>query len=87
MTISPSYSLLLHFYSFFRNVPDYSIFIGDLPPGATDEMLFDLFAAKYQSVRTAKIVTDKDTGAPKGSFSPSLSLSLSFLCILSLPLF
>jgi RNA recognition motif-containing protein len=51
-----------------RNVPDYSIFIGDLPPGVTDEMLFDLFAAKYQSVRTARIVTDKDTGQSKGFF-------------------
>jgi RNA recognition motif-containing protein len=49
-----------------KNVPDYSIFIGDLPPGVTDEMLFDLFSSKYQSVRTAKIVTDKDTGQPKG---------------------
>ncbi|KAL3647570.1 Polyadenylate-binding protein rbp47b' [Castilleja foliolosa] len=46
--------------------PDYSIFVGDLAPDVTDYLLMETFRASYTSVRGAKVVTDPNTGRPKG---------------------
>ncbi|XP_075520959.1 polyadenylate-binding protein RBP47-like [Primulina tabacum] len=45
---------------------DLSIFVGDLATDVTDEMLHDIFASKYPSVKGAKVVIDLSTGRPKG---------------------
>jgi len=44
---------------------EYSLFVGDLSPEVTDDMLLDFFRAKYPSVRAAKVCYD-DRGYPKG---------------------
>ncbi|GFP87008.1 polyadenylate-binding protein rbp47b' [Phtheirospermum japonicum] len=46
--------------------PEHSIFVGDLAPDVTDYLLMETFRAGYTSVRGAKVVTDPNTGRPKG---------------------
>jgi RNA recognition motif-containing protein len=46
--------------------PDHSIFVGDLAPDVTDYLLQETFRVNYPSVRGAKVVTDPNTGRPKG---------------------
>lgn len=46
--------------------PDHSIFVGDLAPEVTDDLLHKLFLDKYPSVKTAKVVIDGSTGRSKG---------------------
>lgn len=48
------------------NVPDLSIFVGDLAADVTDSMLHETFASKYPSVKAAKVVFDANTGRSKG---------------------
>ncbi|XP_028802963.1 polyadenylate-binding protein RBP47 isoform X1 [Neltuma alba] len=48
------------------NVPDLSIFVGDLAADVTDSMLHDTFASRYPSVKAAKVVFDANTGRSKG---------------------
>ena len=48
------------------NVPDLSIFVGDLAADVTDSMLHETFASKYPSVKAAKVVFDATTGRSKG---------------------
>lgn len=45
---------------------DLSIFVGDLAPDVTDDMLHDTFASRYPSVKDAKVVVDLGTGRSKG---------------------
>ncbi|KAJ6692570.1 TRNA SELENOCYSTEINE 1-ASSOCIATED PROTEIN 1-RELATED-RELATED [Salix purpurea] len=45
---------------------DLSIFVGDLAADVTDAMLQETFAAKYTSVKGAKVVADSNTGRSKG---------------------
>ncbi|KZV37452.1 hypothetical protein F511_24859 [Dorcoceras hygrometricum] len=45
---------------------DLSVFVGDLAVDVTDEMLHDIFASRYSSVKGAKVVVDSSTGRPKG---------------------
>eukprot|EP00898_Chlorokybus_atmophyticus_P000822 jgi/Chlat1/1740/Chrsp13S02170 len=45
---------------------EHSLFVGDLPPEATDQILMDTFRARYGSVRGAKVVTDPATYRAKG---------------------
>lgn len=44
---------------------EYSLFVGDLDPGISDDMLLDFFRVKYPSVRAAKVCFD-ERGYPKG---------------------
>ncbi|KAI3740965.1 hypothetical protein L2E82_31440 [Cichorium intybus] len=46
--------------------PDFTIFVGDLAADVTDYTLQETFRAHYQSVRSAKVVTDRTTGRTKG---------------------
>lgn len=46
--------------------PEFTIFVGDLAPDVTDQMLQQTFSAHYSSVKGAKIVTDMMTGRAKG---------------------
>ncbi|XP_059453876.1 polyadenylate-binding protein RBP47-like [Corylus avellana] len=48
------------------NVPDLSIFVGDLAADVTDSLLQETFASKYPSVKAAKVVFDANTGRSKG---------------------
>ncbi|XP_004501589.1 polyadenylate-binding protein RBP47C'-like [Cicer arietinum] len=48
------------------NVPDLSIFVGDLATDVTDSMLHETFSNKYPSVKAAKVVFDANTGRSKG---------------------
>jgi len=45
---------------------DHSIFVGDLAADVTDEMLMELFASKYRSVKGAKVIIDANTGRSRG---------------------
>ncbi|KAG8071130.1 hypothetical protein GUJ93_ZPchr0006g41621 [Zizania palustris] len=45
---------------------DHSIFVGDLAVDVTDEMLTELFASKYRSVKGAKVIIDGNTGRSRG---------------------
>lgn len=45
---------------------DHSIFVGDLAPDVTDEVLLATFASRFSSVRNAKVVTDPMTRMSKG---------------------
>ncbi|XP_076942127.1 polyadenylate-binding protein RBP47-like [Bidens hawaiensis] len=45
---------------------DLSIFIGDLAPDVTDGLLYETFAGRYPSVKSAKVVFDTNTGCSKG---------------------
>ena len=49
-----------------ENGPELSIFVGDLSPDVTDSMLQELFAERYPSVKSAKVVIDSNTGRSKG---------------------
>ncbi|KAJ3341378.1 hypothetical protein HDU93_005014 [Gonapodya sp. JEL0774] len=46
--------------------PEYSIFVGDLAPEVTDYTLMSLFSSHYESVKSAKVVTDPLTNASRG---------------------
>ncbi|KAJ9153770.1 hypothetical protein P3X46_027177 [Hevea brasiliensis] len=46
--------------------PDYTIFVGDLAADVNDYLLQETFRAVYQSVKGAKVVTDRITGRSKG---------------------
>ncbi|KAH7523591.1 hypothetical protein FEM48_Zijuj06G0028100 [Ziziphus jujuba var. spinosa] len=48
------------------NVPDLSIFVGDLAADVTDSLLHETFASRYPSVKAAKVVFDANTGRSKG---------------------
>lgn len=48
------------------NRNEFSIFVGDLAPEVTEQMLFELFGTKYASVTSTKIMTDPMTGNSKG---------------------
>ncbi|THU53108.1 hypothetical protein C4D60_Mb10t10950 [Musa balbisiana] len=45
---------------------DHSIFVGDLASDVTDSILHETFAAKFSSVKGAKVVVDANTGRSKG---------------------
>ncbi|CAH0482778.1 unnamed protein product [Peronospora belbahrii] len=45
---------------------DHSIFVGDLAPDVSDEMLLSTFTARFTSVRGAKVVMDPVTRMSKG---------------------
>jgi len=45
---------------------DHSIFVGDLAPDVTDELLLSTFNARFTSVRGAKVVMDPVTRMSKG---------------------
>ncbi|KAM3241630.1 hypothetical protein ACQJBY_054465 [Aegilops geniculata] len=45
---------------------DHSIFVGDLAVDVTDDMLMELFANKYRSVKGAKVIIDANTGRSRG---------------------
>jgi RNA recognition motif-containing protein len=47
-------------------VSDHSIFVGDLDADVTDEMLLELFASKYRSVKGAKVIIDANSGRSRG---------------------
>ena len=46
--------------------PKHSIFVGDLAPDVTDNLLQETFRAQYPPVKGAKVVTDPNTGRSKG---------------------
>ncbi|OZJ03138.1 hypothetical protein BZG36_04649 [Bifiguratus adelaidae] len=46
--------------------PEYSIFVGDLGSDATESMLLSLFQSRYPSCKSAKIMTDPQTGFSRG---------------------
>ncbi|KAL0362239.1 UNVERIFIED_CONTAM: Polyadenylate-binding protein RBP45 [Sesamum calycinum] len=46
--------------------PEHTIFVGDLAGDVTDYVLQETFKAVYQSVKGAKVVTDRVTGRSKG---------------------
>lgn len=48
------------------NVPDLSLFVGDLAADVTDSTLLEIFSNKYPSVKAAKVVFDANTGRSKG---------------------
>ncbi|KAJ4894005.1 Polyadenylate-binding protein RBP47B [Raphanus sativus] len=49
-----------------NNGPELSVFVGDLSPDVTDALLQELFAERYPSVKSAKVVIDSNTGRSKG---------------------
>jgi len=42
--------------------PEYSLFVGDLAPEVNDFILQQTFAERYKSIKSAKVVTDSQTG-------------------------
>ncbi|KAL6553404.1 Polyadenylate-binding protein rbp45 [Orobanche gracilis] len=48
------------------NTPEHTVFVGDLAGDVTDYVLQETFKAVYQSVKGAKVVTDRATGRSKG---------------------
>ncbi|KAJ3188519.1 hypothetical protein HK101_009118 [Irineochytrium annulatum] len=46
--------------------PEYSIFVGDLSPEVNDLLLMNTFQARYGSIKSAKVVTDPQTGMSRG---------------------
>ncbi|KAL5548346.1 hypothetical protein UlMin_003577 [Ulmus minor] len=46
--------------------PEHTIFVGDLAADVTDYMLQETFKTVYQTVKGAKVVTDRTTGRSKG---------------------
>ncbi len=42
-----------------------NVFVGNLPFSATEDEVADLFAA-YGTVDTVRLITDRDTGRPRG---------------------
>ncbi|CAH0485924.1 unnamed protein product [Peronospora farinosa] len=49
-----------------ESLEDHSIFVGDLAPDVTDELLLSTFNARFSSVRGAKVVMDPVTRMSKG---------------------
>ncbi|KAL2498285.1 Polyadenylate-binding protein RBP47C [Abeliophyllum distichum] len=49
-----------------NNGSDLSIFVGDLAADVTDNLLHEIFASKYPSVKAANVVIDANTGRSKG---------------------
>ncbi|ORY99713.1 hypothetical protein BCR42DRAFT_430043 [Absidia repens] len=47
-------------------IPEYSIFVGDIPPDCSDTILFSVFQTRYPSCKSAKIMTDPTTGQSRG---------------------
>lgn len=45
---------------------DHSVFVGDLAPDVSDELLSSTFSARFASVRSAKVVIDPITRMSKG---------------------
>ncbi|AGO10144.1 AaceriAAR151Wp [[Ashbya] aceris (nom. inval.)] len=45
--------------------PEYSLFVGDLSPTATEAHLLSLFQTKFKSVKTVRVMTDPITGASR----------------------
>ncbi|KAG8365081.1 hypothetical protein BUALT_Bualt18G0067100 [Buddleja alternifolia] len=48
------------------DTPEHTVFVGDLAGDVTDYVLQETFKAVYQSVKGAKVVTDRTTGRSKG---------------------
>jgi len=46
--------------------PEYSIFVGDLGPEVTEHVLVQLFQNKYESTKSAKIMSDPISGMSRG---------------------
>ncbi|XP_019092700.1 PREDICTED: polyadenylate-binding protein RBP47B-like isoform X2 [Camelina sativa] len=46
--------------------PDLSVFVGDLSPDVTDDLLHETFSTRYPSVKGAKVVIDSNSGQSKG---------------------
>ncbi|KAJ3190951.1 hypothetical protein HK101_008232 [Irineochytrium annulatum] len=46
--------------------PEFSIFVGDLSPEVNDLLLMNTFQARYGSIKSAKVVTDPQTGMSRG---------------------
>ncbi|XP_010507452.1 PREDICTED: polyadenylate-binding protein RBP47B-like isoform X2 [Camelina sativa] len=46
--------------------PDLSVFVGDLSPDVTDDLLHETFSTRYPSVKGAKVVIDSNSGRSKG---------------------
>ncbi|KAJ1559276.1 hypothetical protein HK405_011288 [Cladochytrium tenue] len=46
--------------------PEYSIFVGDLGQEVNDAVLMSTFQSRYESCKTAKVVTDAMTGMSRG---------------------
>ncbi|XP_047333435.1 polyadenylate-binding protein RBP45-like [Impatiens glandulifera] len=46
--------------------PDFTVFVGDLSPDVTDDVLLETFSAHYTSIKSAKVVMDRLTGRAKG---------------------
>ncbi|KAL1915152.1 uncharacterized protein VTP21DRAFT_7633 [Calcarisporiella thermophila] len=46
--------------------PEYSIFVGDLDPMVTDQVLLVMFQTRYHSCKSAKIMTDPITNQSRG---------------------
>ncbi|TFJ87011.1 hypothetical protein NSK_001345 [Nannochloropsis salina CCMP1776] len=49
-----------------ETAPEFSIFVGDLAPEVTDQMLQDIFLEKFPSTLGAKVVMDPVSGMSKG---------------------
>ncbi|XP_037084673.1 tRNA selenocysteine 1-associated protein 1-like [Pollicipes pollicipes] len=49
-----------------KQAGEHSVFVGDLDASVDDEMLYKAFASRYSSVRLAKVVREKETGASRG---------------------
>lgn len=45
---------------------EYSIFVGDLPQGITEHLLFEAFKSRYPSCSGAKVMVDQNTGHIRG---------------------
>ncbi|KAI8582798.1 hypothetical protein K450DRAFT_224842 [Umbelopsis ramanniana AG] len=46
--------------------PEYSLFVGDLSNEVSELMLLAIFQSRYVSCKSAKIMTDPNTGMPRG---------------------
>ncbi|VUG18828.1 DEBR0S4_03378g1_1 [Brettanomyces bruxellensis] len=46
--------------------PEFSIFVGDLPQGITEHLLYETFHARYPSCASAKVMIDQNTGRVRG---------------------
>ncbi|RLN94889.1 hypothetical protein BBJ28_00002437 [Nothophytophthora sp. Chile5] len=57
---------LIRTCSFLCSSDDHSIFVGDLAPDVSDELLLSTFSARFTSVRGAKVVMDPVTRMSKG---------------------
>ncbi|RCI03164.1 hypothetical protein CU098_007617 [Rhizopus stolonifer] len=46
--------------------PEYSLFLGDLSPECSDQMLWNIFSARYPSCKSTNIMKDSHTGMSRG---------------------